>query len=281
MQTKSGLPEDYRLQPGGKLGSVTVLSPFQIPIKIFNNIKKDHPKADLATIRIIGCPEMTFQRSDEYTKEWCKYMHKSINNEAQRQKNLQLGIAKYDSSKDKDACPSLNLGMPGGWPLSIEEDSTVCVFGYPPLPLMHKFDANGARGNFAVFIASIGDADQALPDVTRAIITAFLVHSSDINTRPEINHLLKDKRRANPLLVLRTYYGPDADPFSALVLANRQRMWAEALRSDIQVLLHPCDTRSCGQSTQTLLCRFDDPKAQMFKRLFESSMTIWPAWSKI
>lgn len=68
---------------------------------------------------------------------------------------------------------------------------------------MHRFDANGARGSFSVFIASIGDADQALPDLTRAILTAFLVHSSDIHERPEIDHLLKDKRKANPLLVSR------------------------------------------------------------------------------
>jgi hypothetical protein len=130
--------------------------------------------------------------------------------------------------------------MVGGWPLETGADNLVRVFGLPPFPLMHKFDANGARGTFSMFIASIGDADQALPDLTRAILTSFLVHSSDVDTRPEIDHLLKDKRKANPLLVLRTYYGPDADPFSALILANRQRMWSEALRSDIQVpAMHP------------------------------------------
>lgn len=230
-----GLPEDYWLEPGGMLGTSTVLSPFQIPLKVFNTIKNEHPNADLATIRIIGCPEMTFQRSDEYTDAWLEYMNKSINNDAMRQENLVNEIGKYDSAKDKTDM-RMDIGHGGGWPLEVDPDTNeVTAYGLPPLPLMHKFDANGARGNFSVFIASIGDADQALPDLTRAILTAFLVHSSDVTARPEIDHLLKDKRKANPLLVLRTYYGPDADPFSALVLANRQRMWAEALRSDIQV----------------------------------------------
>jgi hypothetical protein len=231
-----GLPEDYWLEPGGKLGYSTILSPFQIPLKIYNIIRNEHEGADLSSIRIIGCPEMTFHWSDEYTKEWCKYMHHSINQDALRQENLSNGIDRYNSSKEKSEFPSLNIGIAGGWPLEVDiDENAVTVFGLPPFPLMHKFDANGARGNFSVFIASIGDADQALPDLTRAILTAFLVHSSDVHSRPEINHLLKDKRKANPLLVLRTYHGPDADPFSALVLANRQRMWLEALRSDIQV----------------------------------------------
>ncbi len=235
-----GLPEDYLYEPGGKLGTSTVLSPFQIPLKIFNAIRSEHPQADLSSIRIVGCPEMTFQRSDEYTKAWLDYMRMSINDDAARQEALASAVARYSACKDKNEFDKIPIGASVGWPLEVEErDSSVRCFGLPPLPLMHRFDANGARGNFSVFIASIGDADQALPDLTRAILTSFLVHSSDANARPEINHLLKDKRKANPLLVLRTYYGPDADPFSALVLANRQRMWAEALRSDIQVR-HMC-----------------------------------------
>ena len=233
-----GLPEDYWLEPGGELGTSTVLSPFQIPLKVFNTIKNEHPDADLASIRIIGCPEMTFQHGDEFTEDWLQYMTASINTDAARQEALVSEIEKYDSAKEKHLFTAMSIGHPGGWPLETDAANNVVVFGQPPLPLMHKFDANGARGNFSVFIASIGDADQALPDLTRAILTAFLVHSSEIHARPDIEHLLKDKRVANPLLVLRTYYGPDTDPFSALVLANRQRMWAEALRSDIQVPRH-------------------------------------------
>lgn len=235
-ERKVGLPEEYWMEPGGKLGTSTVLSPFQIPLKIFNIIKTEHPGTALASIRIIGCPEMTFQRLDEFTVEWLAYMHKSINIDAQRQVNLLSGIEKYDNCKDKSSCPDMALNT-GGWPVDVGPENDVRIFGLPPLPLMHKFDSNGARGNFSVFIASIGDADLALPDLTRAILTAFLVHSSEMDQRPEIDHLLKDKRKANPLLVLRTYYGPDADPFSSLVLANRQRMWSEALRTDIQVYL--------------------------------------------
>lgn len=200
-ESRAGMPEDYREEPGGKLGMATVLSPFQIPLKLFNIIKNEHPGAELSTIRIIGCPEMTFQRTDEFTKDWVDYMQRSIRLEAKRLKALVDGIDKFCAAKDKEAFPDLNIGMSGGWPLETDHANAVRVFGYPPLPLMHKFDANGARGSFSVFIASIGDADQALPDLTRAILTAFLVHSSDLNERPEVDHLLKDKRKANPLLV--------------------------------------------------------------------------------
>jgi hypothetical protein len=61
--------------------------------------------------------------------------------------------------------------------------------------------------------------------------------------------------------VLRTYYGPDADPFSALVLANRQRMWFEALRTDIQV------RRAKGASIQEVLRVEKDYLASSMKNL--------------
>lgn len=261
-EKKHGLPEDYKEQLDGRLGAVKVLSQFQIPLKIFNIIKAEHPNADLSSIRIIGCPEMTFRRDDEFTNEWVKYMLSSIRNEASRQENLLRDIDKYCDTKDKDAFSwNSGIGMSGGWPIQTDEQSRVTAFGYPPLPLMHRFDANGARGSFSVFIASIGDADQALPDLTRAILTAFLVHSSNVEERPEIDHLLKDKRKANPLLVLRTYHGPDADPFSALILANRHRIWAEALRTDIQV------RRSKGCGVQEILHIIKDYLASSMKNL--------------
>lgn len=260
-ESKHGLPEDYRLQPNGRLGAINVLSQFQIPLKILNIISTEHPDADTASIRIIGCPEMTFENDDDFTKDWLQYMGSSNRCEARRQENLLAKIEKYCEAKDKASFPNEDIGMSGGWPIETDEGNNVIVFGLPPLPLMHKFDANGARGSFSIFIASIGDADQALPDLTRAILTAFLVHSSDVNERPEIDHLLKDKRKANPLLVLRTYHGPDADPFSALVLANRQRMWAEALRTDIQV------RRSKGSPVQEVLRVIRDYLASCMKNL--------------
>lgn len=260
-ETETGMPEDYMRDPGGKLGVARVLSQFQIPFKIFHIIRTEHPMADPRTIRIIGCPEMTFETSDEFTDEWRKYANLCIEEEAQRQHRLLELIDKYCSEKSKDTFQPPSIGAAPGWPLDVDDAGSVQIFGLPPLPLMHVFDADGARGSFSVFIASIGDADQALPDFTRATITSFLVHSSDVECRPEIDHLLKDKRKANPLLVLRTYYGPDADPFSALILANRQRMWAEALRTDIQI------RRSRGASIQEILRVERDYLASSMKNL--------------
>lgn len=61
--------------------------------------------------------------------------------------------------------------------------------------------------------------------------------------------------------VLRTYHGPDADPFSALVLANRQRMWFEALRTDVQV------RRARGSTIQEVLRVKRDYLASSMKNL--------------
>jgi len=260
-ESKLGMPEDYRQDPGGNLGVVHVLSQFQIPFKIFNTIRTEHPNADFKSIRIVGCPELTFESRDEFTVEWVRYMQISVDAEARRQMRLLEQIDKYCQDKSKESFQPAGLEMSGGWPLETDDAGSVRVFGLPPLPLMHRFDANGARGSFSVFIASIGDADQALPDLTRAILTAFLVHSSPVDARPEIDHLLKDKRLANPLLVLRTYFGPDADPFSALVLANRQKMWAEALRTDIQV------RRARGAPIQEVLRVVRDYLASSMKNL--------------
>jgi len=198
----------YRLMPGGGLGTATVFSPFQIPLKIFNMIKKLYHAADLASIRIIGMPRMTFKHSDETTSDWIQYMEKSINANQERMIRLEEAVRRYDLSKEKESLPALDLGCIGGWPLEIEDSTfTVTCYGLPPLPLMHSVDTNRIGGKFEHFIASIGEADKALPDFTRAVITAFLINSSPMNVRPDLAYFLKDTRIANPLLCLREWFG--------------------------------------------------------------------------
>ena len=198
----------YRLMPGGGLGTATVLSPFQIPLKVFNLVKKHHRTADLATIKIIGMPRMTFKHSDETTSDWIQYMEKSINANQERMARLQEGIRRYDLSKEKASLPAMDLPSMGGWPVDVEDSTfSVVCFGLPPLPLMHSFDSHGIGGKFEHFIASIGEADKALPNFTRAVLTAFLINSSPLNARPDLSHFLKDSRIANPLICLREWFG--------------------------------------------------------------------------
>jgi hypothetical protein len=200
-------PEDYQQMAGASLGHSTVLSPFQIPFKIYNQIRKEYPGVNPASIRIIGMPEMNFRGSDQITTDFLHYMEKSINCDQRRQTALSEGIRKYDLSKDKENLDAMNLSCVGGWPLEVDHNMEVRAFGLPPLPLIHSFDPQGARGTFAVFTASIGDADKSLPDYTRLLLTGFLVHSSPVDERPRIEHMLKDKRIANPLECLRKYFG--------------------------------------------------------------------------
>lgn len=197
----------YRLMPGGGLGIATILSPFQLPLKIFNRIKS-YPGADLASLRIIGMHKMTFRHNDETTGEWIQYMEKSINANQERMSRLEEGIRRYDQSKEKASLPALDLPCIGGWPLEIDDSNfSVTCFGLPPLPLMHSIDTHRIGGTFANFIASVGEADKALPDFTRATITAFMINSSPLNKRPDLSHFLKDTRIANPLVCLREWFG--------------------------------------------------------------------------
>ena len=206
-ENKFRSPEDYQRMVGAALGHSTVLSPFQIPFKIYNQIRKEYPGVDPASIRIMGMPKMTFKNTDQLTMDFLQTMNASINEDQRRQAQLMEGIRRFVLSKEKDAFPELKLPCVGGWPLEVDDDLNVTCFGLPPLPLMHSFDPQGARGTFSVFTASIGDADKALPDYTRLILTAFLVHSSPVSRRPAIEHMLKDTRMANPLECLRKYFG--------------------------------------------------------------------------
>jgi hypothetical protein len=262
--------EKYRAMPGGGLGDATVLSPFQIPLKIFNQIKRSHPKADLASIRILGMPRMTFRHTDETTCEWLQMMDASINADQERQMRLSEGIRRYDLSKEKDSIPDLRLSCLGGWPCDIDESTmAVTSFVLPPFPLMHSVDTHGAGGKFDNFIASLGEADKALPDITRAILTAFLVNSTAVNVRPDLGHFLKDKRIANPLTCLREWFGytlfalivsthkhvtdwqwfgrKDVDPFNTLILANRNGNWLSAMTENVKLL------RDKGESLQGVI----------------------------
>ena len=200
-------PEDYQRMFGASLGHSTILSPFQIPFKIYNQIRKDYPGVDAASIRILGMPKMTFKTSDQITSDFLQTMRQSINIDQRRQVSLREGIRRYDLSKDKESLPELQLPCNGGWPLEVDDNMNVTAYGLPPLPLMHSFDPQGARGTFAVFTASIGDADKSLPDYTRVVLTAFLVHSSPVQQLPQVMHMLKDSRIANPLECLRKYFG--------------------------------------------------------------------------
>jgi len=200
-------PEDYQTAVGGALSPATVFSPFQLPLKIFTNMRKSFPNVDPATIRIIGMPEMTFKTDDETTSDWIRTMHSSINAVQRRDSTFMEGLRRYDSAKEKDAFPAIRLNCIGGWPLEVDEDFNVTCFGLPPVPLMHIVDTHGARGSFPIFMASFGLGDEGVPRVTRAYLTAFLVNSSPIDQRPDIAHLLKDDGQANPLECIRKYFG--------------------------------------------------------------------------
>ena len=48
------------------------------------------------------------------------------------------------------------------------------------------------------------------------------------------DHFLKDRRHANPSLVLQEYYGEKADPLSSLLTVGHLRPWWLGVVKDIQ-----------------------------------------------
>lgn len=235
-QQHMGGPDDYKFNPGGSLGVLTVLSQFQIPIKIFNVCMTRYPKAK--SLKVLGMPQMTFRTDDDITSEWVELMRKSINEDQRSMLHDLEALQRYNMCKDKNTFENPQQAANGGWPLHpIEDDGTVTSFGLPALPIMLKYKANGSKDilntNFDVWMASIGGA-QALPDLVGALLRWYLVNTDCEDVFPEITHFLRDTRRADPVLLYQTYLSPEGDPFKAFMLVDSQRTWWNGFLKDLK-----------------------------------------------
>ena len=196
-----GMPEKFKHSPGATIGNLSVLTQFNLPFKIKTRIRQEYPNA--TDIGIVNMPKFPFQWDDEPTSDWIRYMHDSIA-ACQRQDARKMeAIQRYSTTKEKNMFENVVLDAPGGWPLDVTADGTVTAFGLPPLPLMTVFETQGARGSFYVWSSGLG----ALPDLVSALLRAFIGQNCPLDQIPEIGHFLKDRRVANPVLVLKTYFG--------------------------------------------------------------------------
>ena len=205
IQQELGVSDDYKFNPGGSLGVLTILSPFQIPIKIFHVIETQFPGA--SNIEIIGMPRMTFQVSDDATADWIGWMHNWINaNQRMEERSFEI-LQRYNMLKDKSTFECPQQEAVAGWPLSLDPvESKVTAYGLPTLPIMLSFNSHGIRSNnFDVWFSSIGGGD-ALPDLVRALLRSFLVNTSGEDVLPDISHFLRDTRLADPVLLFNTYF---------------------------------------------------------------------------
>lgn len=204
-----GMPEDYGMNADNPLGPNTVLSMFQLPYKIFQMIRTEYPNADMSSLKIAGFPEMAFTEDDLVTKEVERFMLKSIKAADMRDALLMTELSRYTATKDKSAFDNANLSALGGWPLEVDEAGTVLSFGLPPLPLMHRLEVQELSGTGSLddFVARLGGADAALPELTRAYMSSFKRGSSALDAHPEVDHCICDKRMADPVTRLNHYYG--------------------------------------------------------------------------
>jgi hypothetical protein len=205
MQQDLGVSEDYKFNPGGALGVLTILSPFQIPLKIFHVLEAQYPGA--TDIQIIGMPRMTFRTDDDMTTDWIACMHHWITANQRLEEESFETLQRYNLLKDKSIFEVPQQKSVGGLPVTVASDGTVLEFAsVPPLPLTLSYNSHGIRAsNFGVWFSSIGGGD-ALPDLVRALLRSYLVSTQAFDVLPDITHFLRDTRRADPVLLFHTYF---------------------------------------------------------------------------
>lgn len=204
LQQDFGVSSDYRFNSGGALGVLTILSPFAIPTKIAHVILSKNPEA--SAIKILGMPDISFKADNLNTTDWITAMHRSITaNQRIEERDSEI-LQKYNGLKDKSMFEDAKQDSVGGWPLVVDSNGTVLVFGLPPLPIKLTFNTQGSGSrNYDSWFSKIGGAE-ALPVLVRALLRSYLVDTSDQDVFPEISHFLNDTRKADPVLLFNTYF---------------------------------------------------------------------------
>lgn len=208
LQHDFGGAENYRFNSGGSLGVMAMLSSFTIPQRIFNVIKTQCSSP--SDMRIIGMPQMLFKERCAQTLGWMTAYHKSVNENQRIEERASEILHKYNMLKDKTTFEETDLPSVGGWPLEGARDGTgrfvITAYGLPRLPLKLVFNSHisGIR-KYDIWFSSIGGAD-ALPQIVRALLRAYLVEITSKDQFPDITHFLHDTRVADPVLLFNTYF---------------------------------------------------------------------------
>jgi hypothetical protein len=233
LQQDHGGSDDYKFNPGGSLGVLTILSPFQVPIKIFHTLESRYP--GVRNIQIMGIPKMSFRTDDLNTTDWITCMHNWITaNQRLEEEGFEI-LQRYNMLKDKSTFELPQQKAVGGMPWHVARDGTVTEFGVVPyLPITLSFNAHGIRSNhFDVWFSSIGGGD-SLPDLVRALLRSYMVDIGDEDEFPDVAHFLRDSRRADPVLLFNTYFSPSIDPFKSLIIVDSQRIWWYGFVKDLR-----------------------------------------------
>jgi len=233
LQQDLGGSDDYKFNPGGSLGVLTILSPFQVPIKIFHVLETQYP--GVRNIQIMGIPKMTFRMDDLNTTDWITCMHNWITANQRLEEEAFEILQRYNMLKDKSIFEVPQQKAVGGMPWRVARDGTVNEFGVVPyLPITLAFNSHGIRSNnFDVWFSSIGGGD-ALPDLVRALLRSYMVDIGEEDEFPDVAHFLRDSRRADPVLLFNTYFSPTIDPFKSLILVDSQRIWWYGFVKDLK-----------------------------------------------
>ena len=217
----------------------------------------------LESLDIIGLPRLSFRR-DEVTQDYVKYMHAYVTNLSNLRAEFMRALKDYNKPREKEAKTKdgkkdktaevaepgeedmesestftmYKLDCAGGWPVA-RSGGAYTQFGLPRLPLWLDFEAE-FKPDFSAsmdnWLADVGGAN-GIPELVKTCLRSFLVQ--DLGATQESiwqtwDHFLRDRRPADPSLVLSEYYGDKADPMSSLVTAGYLRAWWVGVKKDIQ-----------------------------------------------
>jgi len=263
-EARLGKPEDYLDNPGGILGTDSLMNMFQIPLQIYGSLKKS-VQGGFQDLEIMGMPYLTFKR-DDITQDYLTYMHRYVNCLVKARRQVSKGIKQLalknaekkrknggdledieerndlsqqeDSDGEDTMGPNKELFCTGGWPLEKEEE-VIVSWGLPKLPLYLQFEAEftpDINSHFNYWIVDAGGPN-GIPEVTKACLRFYLVSgdsSGGAGSGDQVHweHFLHDPRPANPSLVLKEFYGEKANPMSAVVVAGHLRSWWKSLSQD-------------------------------------------------
>jgi hypothetical protein len=202
-----GTLDDYRYNSGGSLGLITILSPFMVPLKIAHVIHTNYPHAH--AIKIIGVPIINFETDNPVRRDWVQCTHRSITaHQRIEDRNAEL-LQRYNQLKDKSTWEDPSQDAVGGWPLKVDREGNVLVFGQPPAPIKMLFSnpTVGVKRNFEAWFSAVGGGE-TLPALASALMRSYLINTSDEHgdVFPEISHFLSDMRKADPILKFNTYF---------------------------------------------------------------------------
>lgn len=215
---RSDDPMQSRTNPGATNGFFSLTSMLTIPYRIMKSIRKEFPLA--SSVRIIGCPNLTFTKYDEVDRSFKDFMNRTMDVQNSTYSKLKVDLSAFANTKDSEQQHlKFDITSLGGWPLKFYYDSVLEKkiyqrFGHFNWPLMMHFDVSKHMGeniNMEAFLLNLG---VIFPLTVTKKLRDFVTFDADSGSDVMIPdaHILKcvlPEDEFTPLKRYEKYYGTD------------------------------------------------------------------------